>query len=32
MLLMKASSQASWVVKKVFDATKIFSNVRGNVF
>ena len=31
-LLMEAPAQASWVVKKIFDASKTFSYVNGNVF
>jgi len=31
-LLMEIPSQASWVVKKVFDGAKTFSNVNGDVF
>ena len=29
---MEVPSQASWVVKKVFDVAKTYSNVNGNVF
>jgi len=32
LLLMEAPPQASWLVKKVFAASKIFSNSYGNVF
>jgi hypothetical protein len=31
-LPMEVPSQASWVVKKVFNGAKTFSNVNGNVF
>ena len=31
-LLIEVPSQASWIVRKVFDGAKTFSNVNGNVF